>query len=110
MLSGFVIDDVNIDVNRFVKKENRNAYFAVMNDMMPFQSYRCIKLSIVHDFGESIIGDITPHDNVNNETKHKLESAAIEKLSKLLPNLSKGDEIRQLFDVILILNIHMKKI
>jgi len=72
IMSGFVVDDPTLDLNR------------------------CIKLSIIHDIGESIIGDITPHDNVSNENKNQLETAAIEKLAGIV-GTSQGDEIRQLF-------------
>ncbi|RHY81449.1 hypothetical protein DYB26_005926, partial [Aphanomyces astaci] len=34
---------------------------------------RCIKMAIVHDLAESFVGDITPHDGVSNEEKHRLE-------------------------------------
>lgn len=30
---------------------------------------RIIQIAIVHDLGEGIVGDITPHDNVTNEDK-----------------------------------------
>ncbi|RUS15638.1 hypothetical protein BC938DRAFT_476867, partial [Jimgerdemannia flammicorona] len=26
---------------------------------------KCVQLAIVHDLAESIVGDITPHDNVS---------------------------------------------
>lgn len=55
-------------------------------------------MSIVHDLGESIIGDITPMDGVSETDKHKLETDAIEKLAGLIPNKS-SDEIRLLFQV-----------
>ncbi|RQM26914.1 hypothetical protein B5M09_006468, partial [Aphanomyces astaci] len=37
---------------------------------------RCIKMAIVHDLAESFVGDITPHDGVSNEEKHRLELQA----------------------------------
>ncbi len=36
-------------------------------------SVRCIKLSLVHDMAECIVGDITPSDGVSKEDKHEME-------------------------------------
>lgn len=35
--------------------------------------YSCLKMGLIHDLGESIIGDITPSDNVSKEDKHAME-------------------------------------
>lgn len=75
IMSAFLVDDPSLDINK------------------------CIKMSLVHDLGESIIGDFTPQDTITEEEKHKLETAAIEKLASLIPNKS-SDEIRQLFQVL----------
>lgn len=72
IMSAFLVDDPTIDMNR------------------------CIKMSIVHDIGESIIGDITPSDGVDEAYKNKIETEAIEKLAGLVASKS-ADEIRQLF-------------
>lgn len=56
-------------------------------------------MSIVHDIGESIIGDITPHCGVSNDTKNRLETAAIDQLASLLPGCNKGNEMKELFEV-----------
>jgi len=73
IMSGFCISDPTIDTNR------------------------CMKISLIHDIGESIIGDLTPHCGVSEEDKRKLEEAAVDKISQLLPDKVKGDEVRQLF-------------
>ena len=39
-------------------------------------------MSIFHDLGEAIIGDITPADNITKEEKHHLELNAINELTK----------------------------
>ncbi|KAG0227969.1 HD domain-containing protein 2 [Mortierella sp. GBA43] len=36
---------------------------------------RCIKMAIVHDLAESLVGDITPYDGVTVEDKHTREKA-----------------------------------
>lgn len=35
---------------------------------------RCIKMALVHDLAESLIGDITPHDGVSKEEKFRKEN------------------------------------
>jgi HD domain-containing protein 2 len=32
-----------------------------------------MKMGLIHDLGESIVGDITPVDNVSEEEKHERE-------------------------------------
>ena len=34
---------------------------------------KCIKMAIVHDLAESLVGDITPYDGVTIEDKHTQE-------------------------------------
>ncbi|EFP79778.2 uncharacterized protein PGTG_06099 [Puccinia graminis f. sp. tritici CRL 75-36-700-3] len=47
---------------------------------------KCVMLALVHDFAEAEVGDITPHDGVSREEKHRRESSAIEKFTtELLP-------------------------
>ena len=35
--------------------------------------YRCIKMCLVHDLAESIVGDLTPSCGVSKEEKQKRE-------------------------------------
>jgi putative hydrolases of HD superfamily len=46
---------------------------------------RCVKLSLVHDLAESIVGDITPNDS-NVSEKKTLEKNAICKIAKQVPD------------------------
>ncbi|XP_015250882.1 PREDICTED: HD domain-containing protein 2 [Cyprinodon variegatus] len=46
---------------------------------------RCIKLSLVHDMAECIVGDIAPSDNVSKAEKHRREEEAMRHLTSLLP-------------------------
>ena len=41
---------------------------------------RVLELCILHDIAEVKVGDITPHDNVSVEEKHRLESEAIDSM------------------------------
>lgn len=34
---------------------------------------KCIKMALIHDIGEAIVGDITPKCGYSNESKFKLE-------------------------------------
>lgn len=38
---------------------------------------RAMKMALVHDLGESIVGDITPMDGIDKEEKHRRELSAI---------------------------------
>ncbi|ODV88536.1 hypothetical protein CANCADRAFT_18799, partial [Tortispora caseinolytica NRRL Y-17796] len=44
---------------------------------------RCIKMSIVHDMAESLVGDFTPRDDISSEEKHRRESETMDLLTKL---------------------------
>ncbi|XP_023652898.1 5'-deoxynucleotidase HDDC2 [Paramormyrops kingsleyae] len=51
---------------------------------------RCIKLALVHDMAECIVGDIAPADNVSKAEKHRREEEAMKHLTGLL-----GDDQRK---------------
>ncbi len=42
-------------------------------------------MALVHDLAESIVGDITPYDNVSVSDKRRLEEEAFKKIVNLLP-------------------------
>lgn len=46
---------------------------------------RCIKLALVHDMAECIVGDIAPSDNISKAEKHRQEEEAMRHLTGLLP-------------------------
>ncbi|KAL0967382.1 hypothetical protein UPYG_G00251530 [Umbra pygmaea] len=46
---------------------------------------RCMKLALVHDMAECIVGDIAPKDNVSKAEKHRREEAPMQQLTGLLP-------------------------
>jgi putative hydrolases of HD superfamily len=56
-----------------------------------------MELSLIHDMGESIIGDITPCCGIPRDVKIRIEREAIEKLSKLAG--AGGEKIRALYHV-----------
>ena len=53
---------------------------------------RCIKLALVHDVAESIVGDITPHCGVSDADKHAMEAAAVQQIQQMLGGASLAGE------------------
>lgn len=47
---------------------------------------KCVKMALIHDLAESIVGDIPPSANVPKSQKHAMELEAMQKLNDLLPN------------------------
>lgn len=45
---------------------------------------KCLKLAIVHDLQEVLVGDFTPFDNITPEEKAKLEQKAVKELAEKL--------------------------
>lgn len=58
---------------------------------------RCIRMALVHDMGECIVGDITPTCGVSKEEKYRRESDAMDCLGKLVDNVSAA-EFRSLWE------------
>lgn len=54
---------------------------------------KVLKMLLLHEIGEVVIGDITPFDNVSKEEKFKIEHEAI---IEVLGNLFKKDELASL--------------
>ena len=74
---------------------------AVMALLLPTASeeskVRCMKLALVHDLAESVVGDLTEFDGVPKDEKHRRESEAMLYLTSLLP-ADVGREIFSLFN------------
>ena len=45
---------------------------------------RCVRLALVHDLAEAIVGDITPHDGIDPAEKRRREERAIRELAATL--------------------------
>ncbi|XP_057961986.1 uncharacterized protein LOC131153590 [Malania oleifera] len=58
---------------------------------------RCIKIAIVHDIAEAIVGDITPSDGVPKEEKSRREQAALNEMCKVLGGGTRAEEIKELW-------------
>ncbi len=55
---------------------------------------KVLSMSIIHDLGEALVGDITPLDGISKNEKHELEFDAIKKLTNLV---SENEKIIQLW-------------
>uniref|UniRef100_A0A0E0CGM2 5'-deoxynucleotidase n=1 Tax=Oryza meridionalis TaxID=40149 RepID=A0A0E0CGM2_9ORYZ len=58
---------------------------------------RCVKMAIVHDIAEAIVGDITPSDGVPKEEKSRREQEALDHMCSLLGGGPRAEEIRELW-------------
>jgi len=57
---------------------------------------KCMKIALVHDMAEALVGDITPAQLIPKEQKHKLEDEAMTKIRNTLNNPI-GQEIYNLW-------------
>ncbi|CDW55485.1 HD 3 domain containing protein [Trichuris trichiura] len=57
----------------------------------------CVKMALVHDLAESIIGDITPACNISKQAKFQWERAAMEKICEFVV-ANMADQVIRLFD------------
>uniref|UniRef100_A0A8C3BFT9 5'-deoxynucleotidase HDDC2 n=1 Tax=Cairina moschata TaxID=8855 RepID=A0A8C3BFT9_CAIMO len=62
----------------------RMAVMALVSEDKNLNKDRCIRLALVHDMAECIVGDIAPADNISKEEKHRREEAAMKRLTQLL--------------------------
>ncbi|XP_044471084.1 5'-deoxynucleotidase HDDC2-like [Mangifera indica] len=58
---------------------------------------KCIKMAIVHDIAEAIVGDITPSDGISKAEKSQREREALDHMCKLLGGEARAQEIRELW-------------
>lgn len=58
---------------------------------------RCVRIAIVHDLAEAIVGDITPFCGVDEAEKHRREREALEKMMSMLGAHPAADEIRDAY-------------
>ncbi|PXF46421.1 HD domain-containing protein 2-like [Gracilariopsis chorda] len=56
----------------------------------PTNRDKLIRMALVHDLAECIVGDITPHDNVSKQQKRKLEDDA---MRHIRDNVLNGSDI-----------------
>ena len=61
----------------------------VISDLKNFNSEKILKMALLHDLAESLIGDLTP-EQIDKEAKEKLENNAFGKIIKNLPEQIKS--------------------
>lgn len=54
----------------------------ILSEKVGLDRDKCMKMALIHDFGESIAGDITPYDNISKEEKYEMEKSAMKELFK----------------------------
>ncbi|XP_053991084.1 5'-deoxynucleotidase HDDC2-like [Hylaeus volcanicus] len=59
---------------------------------------RCIKMALVHDLAESLVGDITPYDPVTKERKFEMEIESLRQIGSFLEDRQIAIEICDLFE------------
>ncbi|EME27030.1 putative hydrolase of HD superfamily isoform 2 [Galdieria sulphuraria] len=60
---------------------------------------KLVKLALVHDLGESLVGDITPHDGISPEEKNRKEAEAFRKIrDEYLSSCTVGQELYDLWN------------
>lgn len=69
----------------------------IAGDVPGLNRERCIKIAIVHDIAEAIVGDITPSDGVPKEEKSRREQAALNEMCKVLGGGMRAEEIQELW-------------
>ncbi|XP_050373376.1 uncharacterized protein LOC126791029 [Argentina anserina] len=69
----------------------------IASDIPGLNRDKCIKIAIVHDIAEAIVGDITPSDGVPKEEKNRREQEAIDHMCKLLGGGSIAKELGELW-------------
>ncbi|KAJ0233332.1 5'-deoxynucleotidase [Hirschfeldia incana] len=69
----------------------------VSSDIPGVNRDKCMKMAIVHDIAEAIVGDITPTCGVSKEEKNRRESEAHEHMCKLLGGGERAEEIAELW-------------
>ncbi|KAF9677266.1 hypothetical protein SADUNF_Sadunf08G0090100 [Salix dunnii] len=69
----------------------------IAGDLPGVNRERCIKIAIVHDIAEAIVGDITPSDGVPKQEKSRMEQAALNEMCKVLGGGMRAEEIKELW-------------
>ena len=78
----------------------RMAMMSMIAPSLNLDQNRCVKMCLVHDLGETLVGDITPADGVPKAEKERREKLAINHITELLKPLSivVAKEIQELWD------------
>jgi putative hydrolase of HD superfamily len=62
--------------------------------------FKCMKMALIHDMAESLVGDITPVDGVAKHEKSRREAETMDYISnKLLGNVEGGNVAKEIRDI-----------
>ncbi|KAJ1830292.1 hypothetical protein LPJ73_008299 [Coemansia sp. RSA 2703] len=75
----------------------RMGIMAMLVDDPALDRNKCIKMAIVHDLAEALVGDITPYDGVSKEQKRALEQSGMQQIVETLGNTAQAQEIAALW-------------
>lgn len=67
----------------------------VLGDRVGINTNKAIRMALVHDLAESLMGDLTPSDPVSPEQKYKSEQNA---LNEICADIDNGQEILDLWE------------
>ncbi|KAI3657264.1 hypothetical protein MP638_005275 [Amoeboaphelidium occidentale] len=54
---------------------------------------KCLRMALVHDLQECLVGDITPTDGITREEKYKRELEAVKEIQKLIPTNNSNNSL-----------------
>ncbi|KAL0286505.1 UNVERIFIED_CONTAM: 5'-deoxynucleotidase HDDC2 [Sesamum calycinum] len=69
----------------------------IASDIPGVNRDKCIKMAVVHDIAEAIVGDITPSDGIPKEEKSRREQEALKSMCELLGGGARAKEIHDLW-------------
>ncbi|XP_047330769.1 5'-deoxynucleotidase HDDC2 [Impatiens glandulifera] len=69
----------------------------ISSDLPGVNRDKCIKMAIVHDIAEAIVGDITPDDGIPKLEKSRREQEALNHMCKLLGEGPRAKEMHELW-------------
>lgn len=67
----------------------------IEKNMLNLDTFKCIKMAIIHELGEIYAGDYTPYDNITKEEKHIKEREAI---LQVLSSLDQDNDFLELWE------------
>ncbi|KAJ1959974.1 hypothetical protein GGI12_004057 [Dipsacomyces acuminosporus] len=62
----------------------RMGIMAMLIDDSALDRSKCIKMALVHDLAEALVGDITPYDGVSKEKKREMELNGMHEIAETL--------------------------
>ncbi|XP_057305083.1 5'-deoxynucleotidase HDDC2-like [Hydractinia symbiolongicarpus] len=76
----------------------RMAVMTMLLEGKNLNTTHCMKMAVIHDLAECIVGDITPFCGVSAEEKYRREKEAMFKLTSLISNEKVGNEVMSLWE------------